>query len=129
MIDWFSVRVSEWTNESEVREGGSQWVNHSFWNSSLVIHPSSFVKLPLSFAILPSSFILHHLSFILHQFVILPSSFTWWTTSFYFVESFIRFIGTVHDSRSATAVRIRNVNTVLLNGKIVIFKSLLNFIF
>ncbi len=31
--------------------------------------------------------------------------------------------GTVHDCRSANIVGIRNVNTVLLNGKIVIFKS------
>ncbi len=39
-------------------------------------------------------------------------------------ESFsFSIIGTVHDCRSANAVGIRNVNTVLLNGKIVIFKA------
>ncbi len=32
-------------------------------------------------------------------------------------------IGTAHDCRSANVVGIKNVNTVLLNGKIMIFKS------
>ncbi len=32
-------------------------------------------------------------------------------------------IGTMHDCRSANVVGIRNVNTVLLNKKIMIFKS------
>ncbi len=35
----------------------------------------------------------------------------------------IREVGTVHDCRSTNIVGIGNVNTVLLNGKIVIFKS------
>ncbi len=108
MIKWVSEGVNEWVSEE-----GSEWI---------------------------VLFVIHHLSFIIHQFVILslsfvilPSSFTWWTTSFYFIESYIRLIRTVHrtghDWRSAIVVRIRNVNTVLLNGNIVIFKSLLNFIF
>ncbi len=33
-------------------------------------------------------------------------------------------IGTVHDCKSADVVGIINVNTVLLNGKIMIFKNL-----
>ncbi len=32
-------------------------------------------------------------------------------------------IGTMHECRSANVVGIGNVNTVLLNGKIMIFKS------
>ncbi len=129
VIDWFSEWVKRWMNEWVSAEGSewvSEWVNHSFWNSSFILHHLSIF--------------LYHLSFILYQFVILPlsfvilpSSFTWRITSFYFIESFIRFIGTVHrtghDWRSAAVVRSRNVNTVLLNGNIVTFKSLLNFIF
>ncbi len=98
MSDWLTVWLSEWlikwlwgkSDRESVTEWISEWMREQDWqnHSSFVIHLSSLL---IQLSLFTNAFLCF--SFFLVFIVnVIYLSFTWWSTSFYFVDSFLRLL-------------------------------------